>query len=346
MKYLLLARGFPHFVNGAQVTAEAVRSSYRGINYCTQKTKFKLLKRATIFVINHILKIKSSVKFILQSFTTRYRSQMLFKEVTVMKYLKKIVFAALLLFVVYFSVDVGRYFIYPNVADLKKNRPNKTAFMEYREQVWQKEGKNKKARSVWVPLSKISPYVMKAVIIAEDDKFWSHEGFDFDAMQKALEKDIKKKKLQAGGSTISQQLAKNLYLSPAKDPIRKIKEAILTWRIENQLSKRRIIELYLNIAEWGDGIFGIELAAQKHYGKSAAELSAREAATLASVLPNPRRYRPNGNSRYVENQAERIYQIMVRRGIVIEEYDDVLKEKDENGRESERMPLSEKTMFK
>lgn len=262
-----------------------------------------------------------------------------------MKCLKKIVFAALILLVVYFSVDVGRYFIYPNVADLKKNRPNKTAFMEYREKVWQKEGKNKKARSVWVPLSKISPYVMKAVIIAEDDKFWSHEGFDFDAMQKALEKDIKKKKLHAGGSTISQQLAKNLYLTPAKDPIRKIKEAILTWRIENQLSKRRIIELYLNVAEWGDGIFGIELAAQKHYGKPASALSAREAATLASVLPNPRRYRPNSNSRYVENHAERIYQIMVRRGIVIEEYDDVFKE-DENAGESERMPLSENTMFK
>ena len=90
---------------------------------------------------------------------------------------------------------------------------------------------------------------MKAVIIAEDDKFWSHEGFDFDAMQKALEKDLKKKKFKVGGSTISQQLAKNLYLTPAKNPIRKVKEAILTWRIERQLSKRRIMELYLNVAE-------------------------------------------------------------------------------------------------
>ena len=189
----------------------------------------------------------------------------------------------------------------------------------------------KKIKNTWVPLSLISPYVMKAVIIAEDDKFWSHEGFDFAAMQKALEKDIKKKKFQAGGSTISQQLAKNLYLSPAKDPIRKIKEAILTWRLEQRLTKRRIIELYLNVAELGDGVFGIEAAAQNHYGKHAAELNAREAATLASILPNPRRYKPDGNSRYVENQSERIYQIMVRRGIVIPEFDEVINEtKDED----------------
>jgi monofunctional biosynthetic peptidoglycan transglycosylase len=206
--------------------------------------------------------------------------------------------------------------------------------MQYRENVWQKKGIKRKITNIWVPLSRVSPYVMKAVIIAEDDKFWSHDGFDFEAMQKALEKDIKKKKFNAGGSTISQQLAKNLYLSPAKNPVRKIKEAILTWRMERQLSKRRIMELYLNVVEWGDGIFGIEAAARKNYGKGAAELTAHEAATLAVVIPNPRRYKPNGTSRYVENQSERIYQIMVRRGIVIPEYDDVISEKDENNSET------------
>jgi monofunctional biosynthetic peptidoglycan transglycosylase len=208
---------------------------------------------------------------------------------------------------------------------LKKKNPTKTAFMEYRERVWREKGVKKKVRSTWVPFSRISPYAVKAIIIAEDDKFWSHEGFDFDAMQKALEKDIKKKKLQAGGSTISQQLAKNLYLSPAKDPIRKIKEAILTWRLERKLTKRRIIELYLNAAEWGDGIFGIEAAAQSYYGKTASALNPHEAAELAAVLPNPRRYKPNGTSRYVEKQSERIYQIMVRRGIVIPEYDEIIE---------------------
>jgi monofunctional glycosyltransferase len=242
----------------------------------------------------------------------------------------RIIYIFLIISAVYLIVDVGRYFIYPNVASLKKNRPEKTAFMEYREKVWEKMGIKRKITNIWVPLSSISPYVMKAVIIAEDDKFWSHEGFDFEAMQKALEKDIKKKKVKAGGSTISQQLAKNLYLSPSKNPIRKLKEAILTWRMENNLSKRRIMELYLNVAEWGDGIYGIEAAARKHFGKSAAGLTAREAATLASVIPNPRRYRTDGTSRYVGNQSERIYQIMVRRGIVIPEYDDVISEENED----------------
>lgn len=261
-----------------------------------------------------------------------------------MIFLKKIIFITLFLVATYFVVDVGRYFIYPDIAFLKKNRPGKTAFMEYREEMWQKKGIKKKIRNIWVPLSRISPYVMKAVIIAEDDKFWRHEGFDFEAMQKALEKDIRKKKFQAGGSTISQQLAKNLYLSPAKDPIRKMKEAILTWRLERQLTKRRIIELYLNVAEWGDGIFGIESAAQNHYGKHAAELDAYEASELASVLPNPRRYKPNGTSRYVENQSERIYKIMVRRGIVIPDYEEVVNDvKGENVFDVNNQKIEEKS---
>jgi monofunctional glycosyltransferase len=247
-----------------------------------------------------------------------------------MRFFPRIISITLILALTYFIVDVGRYFVYPNVACLKKNRPEKTAFMKYREEIWQEKGIKRKVTNIWVPLSSVSPYVMKAVIIAEDDKFWSHEGFDFDAMQKALEKDIKKKKIKAGGSTISQQLAKNLYLSPSKNPIRKLKEAILTWRLESNLSKRRIMELYLNVAEWGDGIYGIEAAARKHYGKSAAGLTALEAATLAAVIPNPRRYRTDGTSRYVGNQSERIYQIMVRRGMVIPEYDEVVSEKSEN----------------
>ncbi|MDI6743070.1 MAG: monofunctional biosynthetic peptidoglycan transglycosylase [Smithella sp.] len=250
-----------------------------------------------------------------------------------MRFSAKIFSIILILVIGFFVLDTGRYFIYPDIAYLKKNRPEKTAFMKYREKDWEKKGIKKKVRNIWVPLSQISPYVTKAVIIAEDDKFWSHEGFDFEAMQKALKKDIKKKKFKAGGSTISQQLAKNLYLSPSRNPVRKIKEAIITWRMERNLSKRRIMELYLNVAEWGDGVYGIEAAARKHYGKSAASLSAREAAVLASVLPSPRRYKTDGTSRYVGNQSERIYQIMVRRGIVIPEYDEVVSEPEEGGQE-------------
>ncbi len=226
-------------------------------------------------------------------------------------------------------LSIAVYFVYPNVSNLKRGNPKKTSFMEYRERQWKEEGKKITIHQYWVPLSRISNYMTKAVIIAEDDKFWSHAGFDFEAMEKSFEKDIKEKKFKFGGSTISQQLAKNLFLTPSKNPLRKIKEAILTWRLEKNLSKRRILELYLNVAEWGEGIFGIEAASRHYYGKHASELSAEEAAHLASVLPNPRKYNPVGSSRYVNNRSRVIHEIMVRRGIVVEEYEDVIKSPDE-----------------
>jgi monofunctional glycosyltransferase len=249
--------------------------------------------------------------------------------------------AIMLIFIAFF-LSIAVYSVYPNVAKLKKENPKKTSFMEYREKQWQEEGRKITIRQYWVPLSRISNYMTKAVIIAEDDKFWSHAGFDFEAIEKSLEKDIKEKKFKFGGSTISQQLAKNLYLSPSKNPLRKIKEAILTWRLEKSLSKRRILELYLNVAEWGEGIFGIESAALHYYGKHAADLSADEAARLAAVLPNPRKYSPIGTSRYVNNRSRIIYEIMVRRGIVVEEYEDVLKGADESSAMQETHPPIEK----
>ena len=234
----------------------------------------------------------------------------------------------ILVFLVFFAFvgGIGFYMIYPDVAKLKKENPKKTSFMEYREEEWKKKGKKARIQKKWASLSQISPYVMKAVIISEDDKFWSHKGFDLDAIQKALEKDIEKGKFKFGGSTISQQLVKNLYLTPSKNPLRKAKETIITWRLERELNKRRILELYLNVVEWGEGIFGIEAAAQHHYGKPAVALSPQEAARLAAVLPNPRRYRPNGSSKYVEKRATIIYDIMVKRGVVVPEYEDVMKE--------------------
>lgn len=225
-----------------------------------------------------------------------------------------------------FLAGVAFYLVYPDLSILKKENPKKTSFMEYREKEWQKRGRKLKIQKKWVPLSLVSPYLMKAVIIAEDDKFWSHKGFDLDAIQKAIEKDIEKRSFKFGGSTISQQLVKNLYLTPSKNPLRKAKEAIITWRLERTLTKRRILELYLNVVEWGEGIFGIEAAAQHYYGKTATALNPHEAARLAAVLPNPRRYRPNGSSQYVEKRATIIYNIMVKRGIVVPEYEDVIKE--------------------
>lgn len=239
-----------------------------------------------------------------------------------MKFIKIIVFFIILALI----AGIGLYMVYPDVSRLKKENPKKTSFMEYREDEWKKRGKKVRIQKRWVSLGQISPYVMKAVIIAEDDKFWSHKGFDLEAIQKALEKDFEKGKFKFGGSTISQQLVKNLYLTPSKNPLRKAKEAIITWRLEKALSKRRIIEIYLNVVEWGEGIFGIEAAAQHYYGKGASALNPYEASRLAAVLPNPRRYRPNGSSQYVEKRATIIYNIMVKRGIVVPEYEDVMKE--------------------
>jgi monofunctional biosynthetic peptidoglycan transglycosylase len=222
------------------------------------------------------------------------------------------------------AVFIAFHFIYPNVSKLKKENPKKTAFMQYREKEWAREGRNYRVQQTWVPYRAISPYLVKAVLIGEDDKFWQHEGFDYEAMQKAIEKDIKARKFKLGGSTISQQLAKNLYLSPSKNPVRKLREAIITWRLERALSKKRLLEIYLNVAEWGDrGIFGIEAAARRYYGKPASALGAEEAARLAAVLPNPRKFNPLGTSRYVVNRSALIYNIMVRRGIVVPEYDEM-----------------------
>lgn len=238
-----------------------------------------------------------------------------------MRLLRNIIALVLLIFV----FDIGRYLLYPDIGRLSVENPSMTAFMEYREAQWKQDGLDeKRIRQRWVSLDRVSPNLVKAVLIAEDNKFWHHEGFDYEAIEKAIEKNIEAREFKSGASTISQQLAKNLYLSPSKNPVRKLKEAILTWRIERTLSKRRILELYVNVAEWGDGIFGIEEAARHYYGVSAAGLSARQASRLAAVLPNPLKYSPLNPTGYVRKRAQRIYAIMKRRGIVLPDYREVM----------------------
>jgi monofunctional biosynthetic peptidoglycan transglycosylase len=219
----------------------------------------------------------------------------------------------------------------PDISQLKNENPPKTALMEYREKEWKEKGRKVQIRQVWVPLSRISPFLVKAVMIAEDDRFWTHEGFDYEGIMKAVEKDVQAGRLKFGGSTISQQLARNLYLSPAKSFWRKIREALITWRMEKVLSKKRILELYLNVVEWGDGIFGAEAASRHYFGKPASQLSPREAARLAVVLPSPRKLNPTGNQRYVESRAGVIYNIMLQRGIVPPEFE---TDADEPGKDS------------
>lgn len=248
---------------------------------------------------------------------------------------------AILLLSVLLLLFTAFQLVYPDVSELKTKNPVKTAFMSYREKEWEREGKKYRITQKWVTLRAISPYLIKAVLISEDDKFWSHEGFDYEAMQKALEKDLKAKKFKLGGSTISQQLAKNLYLSPSKNPLRKIREAIITWRMESAFSKKRILELYLNVAEWGDrGVFGIEAAARKYYGKSAAALGPEEASRLASILPNPIKFNPLGNQGYVIHRSNLIYNIMVRRGIVVPEYEEVSEPTDSTAEHKKLLPES------
>lgn len=232
------------------------------------------------------------------------------------------------------TLDITRYFVYPNISALKNENPIPTAFMEYRQEQWASENREMEITQKWVKMSQISPNIIKAVLIGEDDGFYNHDGFDVKGMENAIERSIKKKTL-AGGSTISQQLSKNLYLSPSKNPVRKIKEAIITWRIEKTLSKRRILEIYLNVAEWGDGIFGIEAAARHYYHKSAKNLSGNEAAHLAAVLPNPIKYNPTGNQKYVINRSRIILKTMKRRGVIQSIYKEVMTPaKDEKSTET------------
>jgi monofunctional biosynthetic peptidoglycan transglycosylase len=170
-----------------------------------------------------------------------------------------------ILFVLFFLLLVPLliYFLaLPDIGGLRTKNPSKTAFMEYREKEWAEKGLKRRIVKEWVPLPRLSPYLVKAVLIAEDDKFWKHEGFDFESIQKAIEKDLQAGRFKFGGSTISQQLARNLYLSPEKSLLRKAAEAVLTWKMERTLSKKRILEIYLNVVEWGQGIFGAEAAAR------------------------------------------------------------------------------------
>lgn len=170
------------------------------------------------------------------------------------------------------------------------HNPPTSSFMEHRLEVLQDKNPKAELKQKWVPYSKISGNLKRALIAAEDAKFVDHEGFDWDGIQKAYEKDLKKGRIVAGGSTISQQLAKNLFLSTRRTPSRKAEETLITVMLEHIMSKRRIFEIYLNVIEWGNGIFGAEAAARHYFGVSAAQLSPEQAAKLAAMVPNPRYY--------------------------------------------------------
>jgi len=232
------------------------------------------------------------------------------------KKLNKIFFGILSLVALFVIIDISYYFIFPNTSKLKTDNPAKTSFMLYREKQWQKKGIDKESVYIWKPFYSISRYLRVAVEITEDAYFWGHHGFEWDAIWEAIKRNWETKSFKFGASTITQQLARNLYLTPSKNPVRKFKEAIITWRLERTLTKTRILELYLNVVEWGDGIYGAEAAARHYFHKSAYSLTPHEAARLALILPSPRRYNPLKNSGYITKRADIVVEAMMKRGII------------------------------
>jgi monofunctional biosynthetic peptidoglycan transglycosylase len=184
--------------------------------------------------------------------------------------------------------------------------PSASAFMQQRLVSMQEKDPKAKLRHKWVAYSKVSLNLKRALVAAEDANFMEHEGFDWDAIQRAYAQNLKKGRVVAGGSTISQQLAKNLFLSGRRTALRKLQEALITVMIEAVMSKRRIFEIYLNIIEWGDGVFGAEAASRHYFRKSAANLDAWEAAYLAAMVPNPRYYDRNRTTAYLQDKTNLI----------------------------------------
>ena len=195
---------------------------------------------------------------------------------------------------------------YAHVLWWRYNEPAMSSFMERR--LGELRAKNPKARIAhqWVAYERISNPLKRAVVAAEDAKFVDHEGFDWEAIEKAAEKNRQRKHVVAGGSTISQQLAKNLFLSGARTPWRKGQEALITVMIEHVMGKRRILEIYLNVIEWGEGVFGAEAAARHYYGVGAAQLGAEASARLAAMVPNPRFYDAHRNTSWLARKTQLI----------------------------------------
>jgi monofunctional biosynthetic peptidoglycan transglycosylase len=203
-------------------------------------------------------------------------------------------------------VTAVQLWFYAHVLWWRDHAPSSSAFMERRLETMRVKNPKAALAHRWTDYERISSHLKRAVVAAEDAKFIGHTGFDWEAISKAIERNEKKGKVVAGASTISQQLAKNLFLSGERSYLRKGQEAIITWMLEATLSKRRILELYLNLAEWGEGVFGAEAAAQYHFKTNAAALNEGQAAYLAVILPSPRRYTPGRFTPYIQGRIETI----------------------------------------
>jgi monofunctional biosynthetic peptidoglycan transglycosylase len=202
------------------------------------------------------------------------------------------------------------------VRELQTRNPVRTRLMLQREEEAKTRGRRARVAQSWVPLSRVSRHLIHAVLAAEDQKFFGHEGVDWEAIQSSLEKNVEKRRYARGGSTITQQLAKNLFFGTRKSLIRKVRELVVAHWLETDLGKVRILTLYLNLIEWGDGIYGCEAAAWKWYGKPADALDPMEAAGLAAMIPNPRRLNPEVNGARHERAARRVLWLMALAGYI------------------------------
>lgn len=194
---------------------------------------------------------------------------------------------AVVVLAVGFCSLVYEYLTVPDVRPLRTHNPQMTAFMDLRAHEAAARGERVARDQHWIPYSRISPHLKRAVIVTEDSAFWTHEGVDYAQLKDAVEENLERMEFARGASTITEQLAKNLYLSPSKNPLRKIKELLIARQLEVELSKQRILELYLNVIEWGNGIWGADAAARHYFHTSASDLTASQAALLAGAIANP-----------------------------------------------------------
>ncbi len=202
------------------------------------------------------------------------------------------------------AMAVYEFWFFAQILYWTDHNPPSTRFMELRLQELRQKHPSAKLQHEWVEYGKVSVYLKQAIVVAEDAKFVDHDGFDWEGMQRAMEKNQERGRIVAGGSTITQQLAKNLFLSGERSALRKIQEAAITVMLELVMGKRRILEIYLNVAEWGEGVFGAEAAARHYFGVDAADLMPQQAAQLAAMLPRPRYYDRNRTSPYLESYSE------------------------------------------
>jgi len=204
---------------------------------------------------------------------------------------------------------------YGEIDRMKTVNPGETAFMREHAERAREQKKPFHKVQYWIPLKTIPKDAVDAVILAEDGTFWWNEGFDWYEFKESVEKNFEEGRAARGASTITQQLVKNLFLSPSKNPFRKLKEWVLTWYMDRTLSKSRIMEIYLNVIEWGNGIYGIEAASRIYFGKGASGLSREECARLAAIIPSPRMHRANTDSKYVLRRSQIILERMSARGL-------------------------------